>query len=188
MSHATAHATAHDIALERDRMRRRRIYRAAIVVLAVEAWFIVLPLTGRSPIPRLPAVDPIVAVVVVFFVLMIAVLLGTQVVASRSPHLTYRPEQVDVTLDDVIGIDPVKEDVLRSIELFQIHKRFADRTGQPAARPAVRGPARDRKDHDREGDGRRGGCAVPLRLSDVVPVDVLRRHGAQDPRLLRGVA
>ena len=124
-----AASPAHDIALDRDRLRRRRFYKVAAVVLAVEAWFVAAPLAGRSPLPRMPAVDPIVLVVVVFFGLMLAVLLSTQVVAGRSPHLTYRPEQVDVTLDDVIGIDPVKEDVRRSIELFQMHRRFADRTG-----------------------------------------------------------
>jgi ATP-dependent Zn protease len=119
----------HDIALDRDRLRRRRFYRLAVVVIAAEAWFVAMPLLGRSPWPRLPEIDPFLVVVLVFFGLMLAVVLGTQVVAGRSPHVTYRPEQVDVTLDDVIGIEPVKEDVRRSIELFQMHRRFADRTG-----------------------------------------------------------
>ncbi len=124
----------HDIALDRDRLRRRRFYRLAAVVLLVEAWFIVVPLTGRSPLPALPAVDPFLVTIIVFFAAMLAVVVGTQVVSSRSPHLTYRPEQVDVTLDDVIGIDPVKEDVRRSIDLFQMHRRFADRMGGAARR------------------------------------------------------
>lgn len=126
--------TAHDIALERDRMRRRRFYRLAAVVLAIEAYAIGMALTGRSAIPELPGIDPLILVPVLFFAALLAVLVGGQVVAGRSPHLTYRPEQVDVTLDDVIGIDPIKEDVRRSIELFQMHRRFADRTGGAARR------------------------------------------------------
>ncbi|WP_225753410.1 AAA family ATPase [Actinotalea sp. Marseille-Q4924] len=119
----------HDIALERDRVRRRRVYKFAAVVLLVEVYLIGMPLLGRSVVPPLPAIDPFLLVIIVFFAAMLALVLGTQVVASRSPHVTYRPEQVDVTLDDVIGINPVIEDVRRSIELFQTHRRFADQMG-----------------------------------------------------------
>lgn len=119
----------HDIALDRDRMRRRRFYVAAAVILALEGWVVVAAVQGRSPLPALPQVDPLVVVPVVFFGALLALIVGTQVVSGRSPHLVYRPEQVDVTLDDVIGIDPVKEDVRRSIELFWMHRTFADRTG-----------------------------------------------------------
>lgn len=119
----------HDIALDRDRMRRRRFYVAAAVILALEGWVVVSALEGRSPLPALPQVDPLIIVPVLFFGALLALMVGTQVVSGRSPHLVYRPEQVDVTLDDVIGIDPVKEDVRRSIELFWMHRSFADRTG-----------------------------------------------------------
>lgn len=120
---------AHDIALDRDRMRRRRFYVAAGVVIALEAWVVVAAVQGRSPLPALPSVDPLLVAPIVFFGALLALIGGTQVASGRSPHLVYRPEQVDVTLDDVVGIEPVKEDVRRSIELFQMHRRFADRTG-----------------------------------------------------------
>ncbi len=127
-------ALAHDIALDRDRLRRRRFYRLAAVVLGLEAYAIVMALQGASPLPTLPTVDPLILVPVLFFAALLAIMIGGQVLSGRSPHLTYRPEQVDVTLDDVIGIEPVKEDVRRSIELFQMHRRFADRTGGAARR------------------------------------------------------
>ena len=93
--------------------------------------------------PALPTIDPLVLVPVLFFAALLLLLVGTQVGSARSPHVVYRPEQVDVRLDDVIGIDPVKEDVRRSIDLFQTHRQFADADGRhPAPRPAVRGPAR----------------------------------------------
>ena len=119
----------HDVALDRERMRRHRVYRLCAVVLVVEAYLIAMPLTGRSVIPAVPALDPFLVVMIVFFGALLALAVGTQLVAGRSPHLTYRPEQVDVTLDDVIGIDPIKEDVRRSIDLFQTHRRFADQMG-----------------------------------------------------------
>ena len=57
-----------------------------------------------------------------------------------------------------------------------------------AARPAVRGRPGHRQDAHGQGDGRRGRRAVPVRLRHLVPVDVLRRHRAQDPLLLQGPA
>jgi cell division protease FtsH len=124
-----ARVLQHDIAADRDRLRRRRVYRWATVALSIEAWFIVAPLLGMSPWPNLPAIDPLILVPVLFFGALLVLLVGTQLVSGRSPHLTYRPEQVDVTLDDVIGIDPVLEDVRRSIDLFQTHRRFAAQMG-----------------------------------------------------------
>lgn len=120
---------AHDIAQDRERMRRRRVYRLFAVVLLVEAYVIVSALLGRDIVPAMPAVDPLLIAPVLFFVALILLLVGTQVGSARSPHLVYRPEQVDVRLSDVIGIDPVKEDVRRSIDLFQTHKQFADQMG-----------------------------------------------------------
>jgi len=120
---------AHDIALDRERMRRRRVYRFAALIIAVEAYVIACAFLGWSVLPSLPHVDPFLVVITVFFFVMILMVVGTQMISSRSPHVTYRPEQVDVGLEDVIGIDPVKEDVRRSIDLFQTHRRFADQMG-----------------------------------------------------------
>jgi len=126
---STIRISLHDIAVDRERIRRHRVYRLAALVIAVEVYLIVMPLTGRAPIPPMPSVDPLVVAPVLFFVALLALLIGSQVLTGRSPHLTYRPEQVDVTLDDVIGIDPIKEDVRRSIDLFQTHRRFAEQMG-----------------------------------------------------------
>ncbi|GAA4621826.1 AAA family ATPase [Cellulomonas oligotrophica] len=118
----------HDIAADRERLRRRRVVRLCLVVLALEVYVIWAALTGR-PLVVVPEVDPLVLVPVLFFAALLLLLVGTQVGSGRSPHVTYRPEQVDVTLDDVVGIDPVVEDVRRSIDLFQTHRRFADQMG-----------------------------------------------------------
>ena len=46
----------------------------------------------------------------------------------------YRPEQIEVGLDDVVGIDVVKEEVVRTLQLFLDHERFAERMGGRARR------------------------------------------------------
>ncbi len=50
-------------------------------------------------------------------------------VTARSPHQVVRPEQIDVRLSDVVGIDIVKAEVVRSLNLFLAHKTFAREMG-----------------------------------------------------------
>ena len=119
----------HDIARDRETARRRRLTRLLVLLLAAWAWLVVRALQGLPPVPALPAVDPLYVVPVLFFVALLLIIVGTQVGSARSPHLVYRPEQVDVRLDEVIGIDPIVEDVRRSLDLFWAHRTFADRTG-----------------------------------------------------------
>ena len=117
-----------DIALDRERMRRRRLVRLAVVLGLLDVWLVVRAVQGQ---PTLPSVrmDPLILVPVLFFVALILLMVGTTVGAGRSPHVVFRPEQVDVRLDDVIGIDPIIEDVRRSIDLFWTYRRFADQMG-----------------------------------------------------------
>ncbi|WP_240675215.1 AAA family ATPase [Cellulomonas endophytica] len=126
---AHPHLGPHDVAADRERLRRRRVYRLAALVLAAEVWVLARQLRGEPVLPPLPSVDPLVLTPVLFFVALLGVLVATQLGSSRSPHVTYRPEQVDVRLDDVIGIDPVTEDVRRSLDLFHAHRQFAQEMG-----------------------------------------------------------
>ena len=119
----------HDIARDRESARRRRVVRLLVVVLALEAWMVMREVLGMSVLPGLPTVDPMIVVPALFFSVLILFMVGMQVGSGRSPHLVYRPEQVDVRLDEVIGIDPIIEDVRRSLDLFWAHRTFADRTG-----------------------------------------------------------
>ncbi len=117
-----------DVALDRERQRRRRLLRLAVALVVLNAWLVLRALESRPPLPAVHG-DPLVVVPVLFFVALIAVMVGTTMGAGRSPHTVIRPEQVDVRLDDVIGIDPIIEDVRRSIDLFWTYRRFADQMG-----------------------------------------------------------
>ena len=59
---------------------------------------------------------------------------------------------------------------------------------QPAQGDPVRRSAGHRQDLHGEGDGAGSGRAVPVRVVDRVPVDVLRPDRPQDPQLLQGAA
>ncbi|MEZ0164656.1 AAA family ATPase [Kineococcus sp. LSe6-4] len=118
-----------DVGRLRERNRRRRTQTLLLVVLAVLLVVDVRLATGGSLVPPLPTVDPIYVMVGLFFAVMIALLLGQTLVSGRSPHVVYRPEQIDVSLDDVVGLDPVKEDVERSLDLFLGSRTFRSRMG-----------------------------------------------------------
>lgn len=122
-----------DVGRARERARQRRLLVLVAVTGPLLAFWWFRYLTG-DPLtwPQLPAVDPLYLMAGLFFVVLIVALLGTTVVAGRSPHLVVRPEQIDVRMDDVKGLAPVKEDVLRSLDLFLAARSFRrDMGGTP---------------------------------------------------------
>jgi ATP-dependent Zn protease len=119
-----------DVGSSREGQRRRRFVKLTVLVWALVAllWTRALTVDGGSFVP-IPHIDPFLLVIIVFFGLLIVLVAGQQVMASRSPHMVFRPEQIDTTLDDVVGIDGVKDDVVRSLNLFLAHKTFRDEMG-----------------------------------------------------------
>jgi cell division protease FtsH len=121
-----------DVGVSRERRRQRSLRRIALVLLVPMAWLWWRLVTG-DPVNiadwRLPTPDPFLAVAMLLLLTMVVVLLGTTIGAGRSPHTTYRPEQIDITLDDVKGVDAVKEDVVRSLNLFLAHRTFTREMG-----------------------------------------------------------
>jgi len=124
------HARGADVGATRETSRRRRLWRLAVIVGVPTAYLWYRVLDGRPfDVFALPHIDWLMVGPFLFFAMLIALLGGTQLVSGRSPHVTYRPEQIGVRLSDVRGIDPVKEDVVRSLNLFLAHKTFAREMG-----------------------------------------------------------
>ena len=119
-----------DVGATREVQRRRRL-RTIVLVVGTAAVFLWARILLGSPVDffQLPHLNWLLITPILFFVALIALLVGTTVGAGRSPHVMYRPEQIETRLDDVIGIDPVKEDVVRSLNLFLAHKTFASEMG-----------------------------------------------------------
>ncbi|MFP5346525.1 MAG: AAA family ATPase [Actinomycetes bacterium] len=119
-----------DVGRARERTRQRRLAKVAAVLAPVAAYLWFRVLTGDpAGLPSLPAVDPLYLMAGLFFAVLVLALLGSTVAAGRSPHVTYRPEQIDVRMDDVKGLAAVKEDVARSLDLFLAGRTFRSRMG-----------------------------------------------------------
>jgi cell division protease FtsH len=119
-----------DAGTARERRRQIRLFHLALPAGAVAAWLWYRILTG-DPVgrPQLPQVDPMYLITGTFFLMLIVMMLGTTVAAGRSPHTTLRPEQIDITMDDVVGLAPVREEVRRSIDLFLAGRTFRSQMG-----------------------------------------------------------
>ena len=63
-----------------------------------------------------------------------AVMLVPLLGAGRSPHTLIRPGETAVGLEDLVGIDGIKAEVVRSINLFLAHQTFRDTMGGSARR------------------------------------------------------
>lgn len=119
-----------DVGRNREEQRRRRLRTVAISLGVPAAYLWFRALTGRPfDVFALPEIDWLVMAPVLFFILLGGILVGTQVLTGKSPHTLFRPEQIDVRLSDVVGIDPVKDEVVRSLNLFLAHETFAREMG-----------------------------------------------------------
>lgn len=117
-----------DVGATREALRKRRVRLLAATGCVLVTYLVWAWLTGRRAL-WVPHPDPFI-LMEFFLILVIAGSIGAMFLGGgRSPHVTYRPEQVDVQLSDVVGIDPVKEDVVRSLNLFLAHKAFRTEMG-----------------------------------------------------------
>lgn len=138
-----------DVDARRERLRRRRLIRLASALWGLVGllWWRVLG-EPAAPVVPLPHVDWLLVTPILFFVLLGAALVGVHVASGRSPHVTFRPEQLDVRLGDVVGIDAVKEEVVRTLNLFLAHETFArEMGGRPRRGLLFEGPPGTGKTH-----------------------------------------
>lgn len=126
----TVTAGGADVGRSREEMRRSRLLRIVVLVGLPTAflWYRILRGDPVDPF-RLPSVDPLLLIPSLFFIALTLVLVGQFVFTGKSPHQVIRPEQIDVRLADVVGIDVVKDEVVQSLQLFLSHRRFARTMG-----------------------------------------------------------
>ena len=141
-----------DVFVARERRRRRRLAVVAWVLApaVLFLWYRILDGRPFNPLalPSLPG-DAVFWLPGILMILMLGVLLLGQFIGSgRSPHVLYRPEQIGVTFDEVRGIDGVKEEVLRTLAVFEGYARFRDELGgNPRRGVLFEGPPGTGKTH-----------------------------------------
>src|SRR5436309_1229308 len=127
-SHLMRQGTA-DVYRHRERSRLKKVLRAIAVVFVVDAflyhWYsnghrIGLPSFGPEFIYFLPVIGIFIAIGVMAFL---------PFMFGRSPHLTVYPEQVEIGLTQIKGLDTQVDEVIRTLDVFLGYATFRDELG-----------------------------------------------------------
>jgi cell division protease FtsH len=118
-----------DVFRIRERTRRRRLWRlfSAFALLDGYLWYRFLT---DNPL-RLPALGPewIIWAPLLMLFLLIGLMMAMPLFTGRSPHMIVRPEQIEVGLSDVQGLDTQVDEVQRTLDVFLGYATFRDELG-----------------------------------------------------------
>jgi len=122
-----------DVFKVRDRTRRNRILRLVAVLLLIDGYlwwrFSTLPADQRDF--GFPSLGPDAWLFLPMFLLFgaIALTAALPLFNGRSPHLFVRPEQIEVGIDEVRGLDMQVDEVRRSLDVFMGYATFRGELG-----------------------------------------------------------
>src|SRR4029450_12369834 len=118
-----------DVFRIRERTRRKRVRRMIVILGAADA-----DLGDRhvsdNPI-RLPSLGPNWFLFLPVFLIFMAIFLmmAMPFLSGRSPHLVVRPEEIEVALPEVRGLDNQVDEVGRTLDVFLGYATFRDQLG-----------------------------------------------------------
>lgn len=121
-----------DVARYRERHRLRSLAKVGLVLSLVAGWLWYRLASGAPVSPGFPRIPdemvPYLPAIGLIVVLGLAALLPIAF-AGRSPHVMFRPSEITTTLDDVVGLGVVRDEVIKTLNLFLAYKTFRDEMG-----------------------------------------------------------
>src|SRR5437763_4275899 len=121
-----------DVARLRERNRQRRMQRSFAVFGPLAAWMWWRQLTGNPVVlgwPHLPGALGVMLPQILLVGMFGVVLIVPLALAGRSPHVRFRPSEIEIGFADAKGMDVVLEEVVRTLNLFLGFKTFREAMG-----------------------------------------------------------
>jgi cell division protease FtsH len=125
-----------DVRRAQTRRRDTRLKRVLVLLCVVLGWMVLRLATGHGLFPSVSFPSSLDRWLPAFAIIVLlgAVMIGPFIGAGRSPHMLIRPGETEVGLDDVVGIDGIKSEVVRSVNLFLAHQTFRSSMGGSSRR------------------------------------------------------
>ena len=118
-----------DVFRQRERSKKKKILRAIVVVFLLDAYLWHRYATNNGfKLPGLPA-DWIIFLPAILLIFAVGLMVALPLMSGRSPHVTIHPEQVEVGLTDVKGLDSQVDEVVRTLDAFLGYATFRDELG-----------------------------------------------------------
>jgi len=115
----------------RELARLRRLRKLGLILAVVAAFMWSRILSGRGPLPTISLGDDAVFWLpgLVIISLLAAVMILPMLGQGRSPHVAYRPEQIEVGFQNVKGLGKVVVEVAHTLKVLLDHGNFRDELG-----------------------------------------------------------
>jgi len=127
----TLRAGRADVFRQRDRTKRKRLIRAIVVVSALDVYLWWRYSSGRPlRLPTIPDGFPWeIYLPAMLLIVAIGLMVAMPLLSGRSPHITVYPEQVEVGLTELKGLDTQVDEVVRTLDVFLGYGTFRDELG-----------------------------------------------------------
>ena len=128
---STLRAGRADVFRQRERTKRKRLIRAIVLVDLLDAYLWWRYSSGRPlHLPTIPESFPWeIYLPGGLLIIAIGLMIALPLMTGRSPHITVYPEQVEVGLTDVTGLNLQVDEVIRTLDVFLGYGTFRDELG-----------------------------------------------------------
>src|SRR5213594_695440 len=118
-----------DVFRIRERTRKKRVRRLIFVLVGLDVYLWYRYLTDNPIRMPSPGANLILFLPVILIFLAILLMMAMPLFSGRSPHIVVRPEEIEVGLTDVRGLDGQVDEVVRTLDVFLGYATFRDELG-----------------------------------------------------------